>query len=527
MDYDICIIGGGVNGTAIARDAAGRGLSVLLVEAQDLASATSSASTKLIHGGLRYLEHYEFKLVRESLAERDIMLKSAPHIIWPMRFILPHDTHLRPYRLIQLGLKLYDFLAGKLFTDKNSVLKKSDAVDFATDKIGDPLKDNYERGFSYADCWVQDSRLTVLNAVDAFERGAVIMPRTACVLLEPSHDKDGWDVTLQNVANGDQFQVKVGQVVNAAGPWVRDILDNSKLTTDTPAQADSTPNVRLVKGSHIIVSKIYEGDQSYLLQQKDGRIVFAIPYEGKYTLVGTTDKPYVGDAANVVIDDDEVEYLCDAINQSFKAQITPQDVLSSYSGVRSLLDDGNKNASKVTRDYKLFLDKKHGLAILSVFGGKITTARKLGEDVVNRLSTFYPDRKLKSWTENLPLPGGDIPEGDFDKFLEQQIEKYKFLPPELAYRYARAYGTRMKGILGSAKSLNDLGEHYGDDVYEAEILYLIRYEFATTVEDIIWRRSKMGLHILPETKDNIERSFAKIIPMIAEEEGNYAHFARH
>jgi len=527
MDYDVCIIGGGVNGTAIARDAAGRGLSVLLVEAQDLASATSSASTKLIHGGLRYLEHYEFKLVRESLLERDIMLKSAPHIIWPMQFVLPHDRHLRPYRLIQLGLKLYDFLGGKLFTDKHSVLKKSDAVDFATDKIGDPLIDEYERGFSYADCWVQDSRLTVLNAVDAFERGAAIMPRTACVFLEPSHEKDGWDVTLQDVATGDQFQIKAGQVVNAAGPWVRDLLDNSKLTRDTDKQQDTTPNVRLVKGSHIIVSKLYEGEQSYILQQPDGRIVFAIPYEGKYTLVGTTDKAYEGDAANVMIDDDEVDYLCEAINRSFKAKISAQNVMSSYSGVRSLLDDGNKNASKVTRDYKLFLDKKYGPAILSVFGGKITTARKLAEDVVNRLSTFYPDQKLKSWTENLPLPGGDIAQGDFEAFVQAQLSKYKFLPEALAHRYARAYGTRMKGILGSAKSLSDLGEHYGDDVYEAEILYMVRYEFATNIEDIIWRRSKMGLHIAPQTKEHIERSLAKMIPMIAQEEGNYAHFARH
>lgn len=526
MDYDLCIVGGGINGTAIARDAAGRGLSVLLVEAQDLASATSSASTKLIHGGLRYLEYYEFKLVRESLRERDVMLKSAPHIIWPMKFILPHDKHLRPYWMIKAGLKLYDFLGGKLL--KNSpILPRSEFVDFATEGLGDPLEDKYERGFSYADCWVQDSRLVVLNAVDAFERGAVIMPRTACIHLEPSHNKEAWEVTLQDIRSGDRFQVKARQVVNAAGPWVRDLLDNSELTKDTNKQIDKTPQVRLVKGSHIIINRLYEGDQSYILQQSDGRIVFAIPYEHKYTLVGTTDKPFEGDAANVMIDEDEVDYLLEAVNQSFKEKVTRENVMSHYSGVRSLLDDGNENASKVTRDYKLFLDKKFGPPILSVFGGKITTGRKLAEDAVNRISTFYSDEKMKSWTENLPLPGGDIEGGDFDEFLKSQAGIYKFLPEDMLYRYARAYGTRMSAVLGSAKSLNDLGEHYGDDVYEAEIVYLLRYEFATSVDDIIWRRSKLGLHILPETKKNIENSFSKLLNMIETEGGNYAHFARH
>ncbi len=514
MDYDICIIGGGVNGTAIARDAAGRGLSVLLVEAQDLASATSSASTKLVHGGLRYLEQYEFKLVRASLLERDIMLSSAPHIIWPMRFVLPHDKHLRPYRLIQLGLKLYDFLGGKFFSDKHSVLKKSDAVDFATDALGDPLHDDYARGFSYADCWVEDSRLVALNAVDAYERGAVILPRTACVMIEPSHDQTAWDVTLQDTATADQFQVKVGQVINAAGPWVRDLLDNSNLTSDTQKQKDYTPRVRLVKGSHIIVPRLYDGAQSYILQQPDGRIIFAIPYEYKYTLIGTTDKPFDGDAANVIIDDEEIEYLCTAINSSFKNKITKQAVVSSYSGVRSLLDDGEENASEVTRDYKIFLDKKYGPPLLSIFGGKITTARKLAEEVVNRLSTFYPDRDLKLWTEYIPLPGGDIANNDFDAFLKSQSDLYTFLPKDLLYRYARAYGTRISGLIGTAKSLEEMGDHYGDHVYEAEILYLIRYEFASSAEDILWRRSKLGLHISKETNQLIERALPTLITKV-------------
>ena len=455
-----------------------------------------------------------------------MLLNAAPHIIWPMEFVLPHDSHLRPYWLIQLGLKIYDFL-GFGFKRGTAKLKSSTALDFSTDKMGDPLHNTYKRGFSYADCWVQDSRMVTLNAVDAYERGAVIMPRTACIGLEPSHDKDGWDVNLQNVTTGDTFQIKARQVVNAAGPWVRDLLDNSKLTEDTDKQMDTTPHVRLVKGSHIIIPRLYEGEQSYILQQPDNRIVFAIPYEHQYTLVGTTDKPFDGDAANVTIDDDEVDYLCAAINRSFKTQISADDVATSYSGVRSLLDDGNENASKVTRDYKLFLDKKYGPPILSVFGGKITTYRKLAEDVVNRLSTFYPDRKMKPWTEYVTLPGGDIPDADFEGYVAQQQETYDFMPPNVLRRYIRAYGTRFKAIIGSAQSLNALGTHYGNHVYSAEILYLLRYEFATTLEDIMWRRSKLGIHVSRETKQHLEVDFAKLISIVKNEDNNYAHFARN
>ena len=334
-------------------------------------------------------------------------------------------------------------------------------------------------------------------------------------MIEPSHDQKGWDVTLQDTASAEQFQVKVAQVVNAAGPWVRDLLDNSNLTTDTSKQPDVTPRVRLVKGSHIVVPKLYDGGQSFILQQNDGRIIFAIPYEYQYTLIGTTDKPFDGDAANVTIDDDEIEYLCTAINNAFKQQISKNDIVTSYSGVRSLLDDGESNASEVTRDYKIFLDKKYGPPMLSIFGGKITTARKLAEEVVNRLSTFYPDRPLKSWTEYVPLPGGDIANNDFEGFLKSQADLYKFLPDPLLYRYARAYGTRLSGIIGTAKSLNDLGEHYGDHIYAAEILYLIRYEFAQTVEDILWRRSKLGLHVSKETVQLIERALPQLKNFVA------------
>lgn len=517
MDYDLCVIGGGVNGTGIARDAVGRGLSVLLVEAQDLASATSSASTKLVHGGLRYLEHYEFKLVKESLKEREILLKAAPHIVWPMRFVLPHDESLRPFWMIKAGLLLYDFLGGK------KSLPSSESLDFATNKLADPLDDKYARGFSYSDCWVEDSRLVVLNAVDAFERGAVIMPRTACVYMEPSHDKQHWNLTMCNTLNGDEFQVKSKMVVNAAGPWVRSFLEGSNIATQE--ENDFTPNVRLVKGSHIIVPKIHNGEQSFILQQPDGRIVFAIPYEKEFTLIGTTDVPFEGDPSHVKISDEEITYLCDAVNRSFKKQVTPSDVVSSYSGVRPLVDDGEKKASEVTRDYKLYIDERYGPPLLSVFGGKITTYRHLSEEAVNRIATFYPHRKLIPWTDTASLPGGDMPEKDFDKFLKSLTDRYTFLPDKLLYRYARAYGTRANAILNGVNKIADLGDHYGDDVYEAEILHLLRYEFAHTTDDIIWRRSKLKLHIQDKTVKALEKALPKLHEKIKQDETRYENAA--
>lgn len=505
MDYDLCVIGGGINGVGIARDAAGRGLSVLLVEAQDLASATSSASTKLVHGGLRYLEHYEFKLVKESLRERETLLKAAPHIIWPLTFILPHHKDLRPYWMIQVGLFLYDFLAGR------KKLGKSQGLDFATNSLADPLIDAYTRGFSYADCWADDARLVTLNAVDAYERGAVVMPRTACVGLIPMQDKKGWQVNLQNAFNGDEFQITANMVVNVAGPWVRSLLDSSGISDET------TPNVRLVKGSHIVVPKLYDGDQTYILQQPDGRIIFTIPYEHKYMLIGTTDIPYDGDSSAVSINEDEITYLCEAVNRSLKKKVTPEDIVWTYSGVRSLVDDGHKNASKVTRDYKLYVDERLGAPILSVFGGKLTTYRKLAEHAMDRVSTFFPDRKMTSWTEKSILPGGDIPGGDFESYVQKQTARYTFLPEAVIRRYARAYGTRMIGILDGAKKTADLGQHFGDHLYEAEITHLLRYEFAHTVEDVLWRRSKLGLHIQPETHQALEAAMPALLNKVKDE----------
>jgi glycerol-3-phosphate dehydrogenase len=505
MDYDVCVIGGGINGVGIARDAAGRGLSVILVEAQDLASATSSASTKLVHGGLRYLEHYEFKLVKESLRERETLLKAAPHIIWPLKFILPHDTHLRPYWMIRAGMFLYDWMGGR------KKLAHSEALNFATNPLADPLDDKYSRGFSYSDCWVDDARLVTLNAMDAKELGATIMPRTACVHLQPTQDKKGWQAHLQDMNSGDEFQITANVVVNAAGPWVRNLLEGSGLTPSNEEQPDFVPNIRLVKGSHIVVPKIYEGDHTYILQQKDGRITFTIPYERDYTLIGTTDVPFDGDASAVVIDEGEIKYLCDAVNNSFKKKILAEDVVWSYSGVRSLVDDGKESASKITRDYKLYIDERFGAPVLSVFGGKITTYRALAEHAVDRLATFYPKRKLMPWTEKGILPGGDILQGDFKKFIAKQSARYTFLNKKLLHRYARAYGTRMDVMLTGVNKVKDLGQNFGSHVFDVEIIYLLRHEFAQTLDDILWRRSKLGLHISAETLEKLNNNFPDLL----------------
>jgi glycerol-3-phosphate dehydrogenase len=520
MDYDLCVIGGGINGAGIARDAAGRGLSVLLVEAQDLASATSSASTKLVHGGLRYLEHYEFKLVKESLQEREILLRAAPHIIWPLKFVLPQDNTMRPYWMIRAGMFLYDRLAGR------KKLSPSEALDFGTSSLADPLDDKYARGFSYSDCWAEDSRLVVLNAVDAFERGAVIMPRTACVYLEPMKKKEGWNIHLQNTLNGDEFQVTANMVVNAAGPWVRSFLEGSALVQDKDKQ-DTVPHIRLIKGSHIIVPRHYEGDHAYILQQPDGRIVFTIPYENNYTLIGTTDVPFDGDAFNVSIEKEEIQYLYGAVNRSFKKKLSADDVVWTYSGVRSLVDDGHKEASKITRDYRLYVDERFGPPILSVFGGKLTTHRELSEKVVDRLATFRPKQKLLSWTENMKLPGGDIPDADFEKFLKKQISRYTFLPDKLTKRYARAYGSRMDFLLNGVHKISDLGKNYGSHLYEAEVIYLLKFEFAHTAEDILWRRSKLGLHISYEAVEALEKDIPLLLESIKDDKDRYENASGH
>ncbi|MBN8521899.1 MAG: glycerol-3-phosphate dehydrogenase [Alphaproteobacteria bacterium] len=487
-DYDLCIIGGGVNGCGIARDAAGRGLSVLLVEAGDLASATSSASTKLIHGGLRYLEHHEFNLVRQSLKEREILLRSAPHIIWPMDFILPYDKKMRPLWLIRLGLFIYDHLGGR------KKLKNSGSVDFSVHPLGDVVSSEYRIGLTYQDCWVEDSRLVVLNAVAAKERGADILTYSAVTSLVPSATGKSWRVHIQK-SNREHIDIEARCVVNAGGPWVRSILDHAGISS-------GAPSVRLSKGSHIIVPKLHDRSEAFILQQPDGRIVFAIPYEHHYTFVGTTDVPYDSDPASPTLSPAEAEYLIGAVNNAFSRRLTTRDIVWSYAGVRPLLDDGKENISEVTRDYKLHLDTSHGAPILSVFGGKITTYRKLSEQVVNMIAP-----KTKPWTGRKILPGGDMKKSDFSAFYQKQIQAYPGFSPSLIYRYARAYGTRMDKFMKEAKSEKDLGRFYGDQVYEAELVYLIVHEFARTVDDVLWRRSKLGLHISRETLDVLTREF--------------------
>lgn len=486
--FDLLVIGGGINGAGIARDAAGRGLSVCLVEKDDLAQATSSASTKLVHGGLRYLEHLEFRLVRESLIERERLLNIAPHIIWPLRFVLPHDKGLRPKSMLRLGLFLYDNLGGR------KLLPGTKALDLRAPPHGDILEDRLVKGFEYSDCWVEDSRLVVLNCLDAKERGADIRVRTECVGLE--RGKDAWTATLRS--DGNDTKVTAKQVVNAAGPWVDKVLGRA-------IPGETHKNLRLVKGSHLIFPKLFEGEHCYIFQNKDDRIIFAIPYEHDFTLVGTTDQSFEGDPAGIEISDEEARYICDAANEYLKNDISPEQAVSSYAGVRPLYDDSSASNSTVTRDYVFELDRgvNNGEpALLSIFGGKITTYRKLAEHAIEKLGISG-----KSWTADAPLPGGDIDPAHFDRFVVDMAAMFPWLDDETVLRMARAYGTRMLDMMGDAQGLNDLGEHMGGGVYARELEYLVDNEFATSAEDVLWRRSKLKLHLDAETQAKIEGWF--------------------
>ncbi len=487
--YDLLIVGGGINGAGIARDAAGRGLKVLLCEQHDLASATSSASTKLIHGGLRYLEYFEFRLVREALIEREVLLRAAPHIIWPMTFVLPHVRQLRPAWMVRLGLWLYDHLGGR------ERLPGSRAIDLRRDPVGRPLADGLRRGFSYADCWVEDSRLVVLNALDAKERGAEIRTRTRCASARRS---DGlWEMDLVRQGGETAERVRARMMINAAGPWVSETLTGV-------AALNAKSAVRMIKGSHIVVPRLYDGEQCYILQNDDRRVVFLIPYEQHFTLIGTTDVPYDGDPAEAGITDDETRYLCDAANRYLARKIGPEDVIWSYAGVRPLYDDASENASAVTRDYVLDIDTDQDAApLLSVFGGKITTYRKLAEHALAKLSPWL-EADGGPWTADAPLPGGDMTDANFDAYLERFQSAHPWLPPALARRYVRAYGTRAERIVGQAAALDELGEALGDGLHEAELGYLVDQEWARTAEDILWRRSKLGLHCSAETRARLQ-----------------------
>lgn len=479
--YDMLVIGGGINGVSIARDAAGRGLSVLLCEMGDLAGATSSASSKMIHGGLRYLELYEFRLVSEALGERRVLLRNAPHIIWPMEFLLPHVPELRPAWMIRLGLWLYDRLGGR------HVLARSRGVSLRGGAYGKGLKPDITKGFIYSDCWVDDARFVVLNAIDAAGRGAEVLTRTRCV--SASRNGDRWKAVLESVSGRREVTGRV--LINAAGPWVEQVIQEV-------VRANAPAHARLVKGSHIVVPRLHDGDYAMLLQNDDGRVIFVIPYEGGFSLIGTTDIPVDHGPQKMTISEDETAYLCRAVSRYFERPVQPSDVVWSYAGVRPLYDDGESDPSDVTRDYVLTLDADAGQPpLLSVFGGKITTSRKLAEHAMQKLEEAGVAMG-ESWTDAVPLPGGDI--ASFEGFLQQLTEAYPDLDPSWLRALSRRHGTRVQSMLDGARSMADLGQDFGGGLYECEVNFLRREEWAMDAEDILWRRTKCGLHMTPEQR---------------------------
>ncbi len=494
--YDLAIIGGGVNGCGIARDAAGRGWSVFLCEAGDLASATSSASTKLIHGGLRYLEHKEFRLVREALQEREVLWAMAPHIVWPLRFVLPHHAGLRPAWLLRLGLFLYDHLGGRRLLPATRQLRLRD------EPAGRMLKPEYTLGFEYSDCWVDDARLVVLNARDAADKGAVIATRTRCV--SASRSEGAWTLGLRDERSGEQRRIGARAVVNAAGPWVGEVLQ-SVLRANSPAR------VRMVQGSHIVVRRLYPEEHCFIFQNADGRIFFVIPYERDFTLIGTTDRDYQGDPAKVHASAEEIGYLCEAASAYFAAPITPDQVVWTYSGVRPLYDDGASAAQAATRDYVLELDAPEGEApVLSVFGGKITTYRRLAEAALAKLAPSLPVAVARGpgWTARERLPGGGFGPLEFPKQMAAAKARYPYLADATLHRLLRAYGTEIDAVLGGEGAERILGA----DLSEAELHHLATREWAQTADDVAWRRSKLGLRLSPA-------EFARIDELLAQWQG--------
>jgi glycerol-3-phosphate dehydrogenase len=490
---DLFVVGGGINGAGIARDAAGRGLSVILCEKDDLAEGTSSRSGKLVHGGLRYLEYYEFRLVREALIEREVLLNSAPHIIWPMRFVLPHSPQDRPAWLVRLGLFLYDHLGGR------KRLPGTRALNLATAPEGAPIKEDYKRGFEYSDCWVEDARLVLLNALDASEHGARVLTRTACIAAR--RENGVWSIDMRDGRTGTVTTVRARALVNAAGPWVNDVVSQV-------AGRNATRNVRLVKGSHIVVPKFWEGRQAYLIQNHDKRVIFINPYQNDLALIGTTDIPYEGRPEEVSADVSEIDYLIEVVNRYFKRQLARQDVVHKFSGVRPLYDDNADNPSAVTRDYIFELDAPEGAApLLSVYGGKITTFRKLAEHALEKIQPFFPQMK-KGWTARAYLPGGDLPNADFELFLGQLHGEFPWLSPSLLKHYARSYGTRARQLLAGAGGEADLGRHFGADFYEKEAAFLIETEWAVTPADILERRTKHGLRLSGTERKAFDEWFA-------------------
>jgi glycerol-3-phosphate dehydrogenase len=488
--FDVCVVGGGINGVGIARDLAGRGAKVVLCEKDDFASHTSGASTKLIHGGLRYLEYYEFSLVRKALAEREVLLRSAPHIMWPLRFVMPHDPSMRPVWMVSIGLFLYDHLA------RREVLPGSRTVDLRNHPAGTPLKPSFRKGFVYSDGWVDDARLVVLNAIDAAERGATVLTRTRCV--DARRDGDRWQIRLDG-ADGARRELVARALVNAAGPWAAQFLGDV-------VHQPRPKTLRLVKGSHIVVPRLFEHDHAYIFQNPDKRIIFAIPYEGEFTLIGTTDVEHRGPPGQARVDETEIAYLCEQASRYFARPVTPAQVAWTYSGVRPLLDDESGDPSAVTRDYQLDLDRS-GAPLLTVWGGKITTFRKLGEEAADALAEplALPGR---AWTRGVPLPGGDLkewigrprrPDTDFVRFVQALSLRHPDLPGALLHRLARAYGARVERLFAHG----GLGAEVVPGLHEAELAYLHDHEWARSADDVLWRRSKLGLHLSPAQRATV------------------------
>ncbi|PCJ74293.1 MAG: glycerol-3-phosphate dehydrogenase [Rhodobacteraceae bacterium] len=488
--YDIVIIGGGVNGCGIARDASGRGLRVALAEMNDLASATSSASTKLFHGGLRYLEYYKFRLVHEALVEREVLLRAMPHISWPMRFVLPLHKQMRPAWLIRLGLFMYDHMGGR------KILPGTRSINLKKDVAGIPLKDKFTKAFEYSDCWVQDSRLVVLNARDAAQRGADIFTRTKVTAAE--REGDLWKITLGDENGSREIYAKA--LVNAGGPWVADIVKNA-------VKLEARAGVRLVRGSHIVTEKLFAHDRAYFFQGSDNRIIFAIPYEDDFTLIGTTDQEHGDDPSNPVCTEAEADYLREFASEYFERPIQKSDIVWSYSGVRPLYDDGASSATEATRDYVLIL-RDDGPPLLNVFGGKITTYRRLSEAALAKLAPYFPDARGE-WTKHAHLPGGDFPVDGVQDQIEALVKSFPFLDHFWARRLVRTYGTDAANLLEGAKRKEDLGEDFGASLTEAEVDWLMDHEFAQTAEDILWRRTKLGLRLSAEEADWLEQCLTR------------------
>ena len=481
--FDLLVVGGGVNGTGIARDAAGRGLKVLLCEKDDLAEGTSSRSGKLVHGGLRYLEYYEFRLVREALIEREVLLRAAPHIIWPMRFVLPHVPEMRPAWLVRLGLFLYDHLGGR------KLLPGTRTIDLRREPEGRALQPQYRRAFEYSDCWVDDSRLVVLNALDARARGAEILTRNT--LIGAWREGGAWQVELEDRRQGRRRRIRANVIVNAAGPWVEQVVGRVM-------GVNGGRRVRLVKGSHLVTRKFWDGDHAYLLQNTDKRVIFVNPYEGDLALIGTTDIPLAGRPEDAAIEPAEIDYLLDVLRRYFRDPPHEADIIHGFSGVRPLYDDQVANPSAVTRDYVFDLEPERPrpdqAPLLSVLGGKITTYRKLAEHALERLAPFYSDIG-PAWTSTAHLPGGDIPDAHFERWLAEFHDSRPWLSESLARHYGRLYGTRAEILLFGAREFVDLGRHFGAGLYQREAQFLLREEWAETAEDMLARRTKHGLHL--------------------------------